>query len=89
MNTIQIILSIIVALTGYPFGLLIAHFTPEELRSGRRWFKLIMLTDIILIILSIFLFSAELNTLIFLLSIFIFVFLLALASLIKSRRIKR
>jgi ABC-type antimicrobial peptide transport system permease subunit len=86
MNALQIILGVVIALLGYPLGLIIAYFTQEELKSGRKWFRLIMLGDIILIILSIILFSAELNTLMFLLSSFIFIFLLALASFIKSKK---
>ncbi|MEM4215283.1 MAG: hypothetical protein QW484_02900 [Candidatus Pacearchaeota archaeon] len=86
MNILTIILVIIIALLGYPTGLLIAKFTEEELHTGRKWFKLIIVVCILAIIVSIFIAKAE--TLLFLISSFIFILLVALASLIKLRKKK-
>lgn len=83
---ISIIFSIIIALAGYPIGLLIARFTDEELEQGRKWFKLIIFVCIIAIIISIIVAKAE--TLLFLVVAFVFIALLALASLVKSKREK-
>jgi len=84
MITLQIILAIVIALTGYPGGLFIAKSTKEELKAGRKWFKLIMTTSLVLIILSLILIHNQ--ALLFLLAIFVFIFLLALAALIKAKK---
>jgi hypothetical protein len=84
MNALQIILVILITLAGYPIGLLLANYTKEELKSGRKWFKLLMLFSIVMVIISFIFFSR--NNLFFLLAVFIFIFLLTLASFIKSKR---
>jgi len=84
MNALQIIAIIIIALAGYPIGLLLAYFTKEELKSGRLFFKIIMSFCIIAIIVT-FIFSSSQN-LFFLLAIFVFIFLMALASFLKSKK---
>ncbi len=84
MNAWQIIVAIVVALLGYPVGLLITKFTPEELKQGRKWFKLMILISFLAIIISVFIATGE--TLLFLASAFVFVALVALASLVKSMR---
>lgn len=89
MNIIQIVLTVAITLLGYPLGLLISHFTQEELRTGRKWFKLILLISLIFIILALIFFSAESNILMFLLSVLVFIFLLALASFIKAKKLKK
>lgn len=83
MNTWQIIIAIVVALLGYPVGLLIAKYTSEELRQGRKWFFAIIVACIIAIILSLIFFQDDAP--IFLIAVFVFIALLSLASLIKSR----
>jgi len=87
MNTIQTILTIIIALAGYPVGLLISHFTPEELKPGRKWFLAIIIACIIAIIISLFFFSADI--LFFMISALVFIILMSLASLIKSKKRKK
>lgn len=87
MNTFQIILTIIIALLGYPIGLFIAKLTEEELEQGRKWFMLIILVSIMGIILSLVFTNNE--TLLFLVASFVFVALVALASLVKSKRRKK
>ena len=87
MNTITIILPIIISLLGYPIGLLIAKHTKEELKSGRKWFKLIIFICFLAIIASL-IFTRD-KTLLFLISSFVFIILLTLASLLKSKRKKK
>lgn len=86
MNAWQIIVTVVIALLGYPIGLLIAKFTQEELNAGRKWFKLIILISFVGIIISLFITVGE--TLLFLIATFLFILLLALASLIKSKNKK-
>ncbi len=41
LNTVQIALLVLLALTGVPAGFFIARNTKEELRPGKKWFKII------------------------------------------------
>lgn len=81
MNTLQTMLVIAMALLGFPAGKFIAHHTPEELKSGRNWFLAIIFISVLGIIASVILADGE--NLIFLISSFIFVLLVALASVKK------
>ncbi len=83
MNALQIIFILIIILAGYPLGLLLAYFTKEELRAGRLFFKIIM-SICLLVIITSGIFSKGQN-LVFLLAISIFIFLMTLASYIKSK----
>ncbi|MEM4703303.1 MAG: hypothetical protein QXP53_02360 [Candidatus Pacearchaeota archaeon] len=74
----------LISLSGFPVGLLIANTCKEELKPGRKWFKLIMLACLVVIVLSLF-FSSGTNLLL-LLAVFVFIFLLALAALIMARK---
>ncbi len=87
MNFLQIILIFLVSLSGYPWGLLLANLTKEELKSGRLFFKIILVLSILAIIISLFFLKAE--NLILFIAIMIFIFLLTLASFIKSKGIKK
>lgn len=42
LNTLQIILLTVIALSGIPAGFFIAKATKEELKPGRKWFKIIL-----------------------------------------------
>jgi hypothetical protein len=84
MNTLTITLLTAITLSGFPIGLLIAKLTPEELKSGKLWFKIIIIFCILAIITSFFLFQDKI--LIFLCTSFIFIILLILPSVIKLRR---
>lgn len=46
-SLLQIFIGVILLIISIPAGLLLAHFTQDELKQGRKWFKLIMLTSII------------------------------------------
>lgn len=87
MNPLSLTLIIVIALLGYPIGLLIARLTKEELQAGKRWFKLLIIISAIAIATSI-LFATD-EILIFLVASFAFILLLALASLIQSNKLKR
>ncbi len=82
---LQIILTIILALLGYLVGLFIAKNTKEELKSGRKWFKLVMIVSLVIMILSLIISKG--SNLMLLESIFGFIFLLVLAALIVSRKL--
>ena len=84
MNILTIIISIAIALLGYPIGLLIAKYTEEELRAGRKWFQLLIVACFITIIILSFLVKGE--NLFFLILGLVFIILLSLASLIKSKK---
>ena len=84
MNTIQIILTLIIALAGYPAGLLIAHLTKEELKQGRRWFLAIIAISIIAIVISLLFLTGD--SLFFMISALIFIALISLASIIMSKK---
>jgi hypothetical protein len=87
MNALQIILIFIVSLSGYPLGLLLAEFTQDELKSGRLFFKIILSVSILALIAGFF-FLKDTN-LIFFIAIIIFMFLMTLASFIKSKKLKK
>lgn len=81
MNTIQVILLIAITLLGFPIGKFIAKHTKEELKAGKNWFLSIIFVCVFGIIISIFLFNG--TNLFFMISAFVFILLLALASLKK------
>jgi hypothetical protein len=83
MNTLQVILTIIVSLLGYPAGLVLAHFTREELKSGRIFFKTILAACVLGIILSLFFFQG--TNLLISIEVIVFIFLLTLASFMESK----
>lgn len=87
MNALQTILIIIIALAGYPVGLLIAWLAEDELKQGKKWFKIIILISAVALTVS-FIF-AQGETLLFLACSFAFIALVALASLIKSRKARK
>ena len=84
MNPLTLILIIVIALLGYPIGLLIAKLTHEELKAGKKYFKLLVLISAVAVIASI-LFTAG-QTLLLLSASFVFILLLALASWIQANK---
>ena len=79
----QNILILIIALLGFPAGLFIAKMTKEELKAGRKWFKLLAIAAAIAIIASSIFARGE--AMLFLIASFVFIELIALASLIYPR----
>ena len=45
---IKVLIGIVVLLLGIPIGHYLARFTKAELKSGQRWFRLIVLVSLIL-----------------------------------------
>lgn len=84
---ISITLTIIIALLGYPIGLLIARLTEEELEAGRKWFKMLIIVSAIAVIISILFTTGK--TLLLLSASFAFILLLALASWIQSNKLRK
>ena len=82
-----IILVIIISLLGLPLGLWLAKLTKEELKQGKRWFKLIILVCIIAIMVSLIYAKGE--TLLFLILSFVFIIFLTLPSLFEQKRKKK
>lgn len=82
MNLIQTILLALVALSGIPVGFLLKRVTREEMKPGRRWFRLISALSFIAIILSL-IFSRE--NLALYLSVFTFIFFISSVPLIKQK----
>ncbi len=44
---IKLVIGIVLLASGIPIGNILAKITKEELRSGRKWFKLIVLVSLI------------------------------------------
>jgi len=84
MTILQLILLIVVMLSGWPAGRFIASKTTEELEAGKIWFKLICAASLIVAFASLFIFRDE--NLVFLVASCFFIFLLSLASLRYKKR---
>jgi len=80
--TIQYLLLIAISLSGIPVGLLISKYTKEELKEGRKWFKLIMALCAVIFAFSLII--DEINLKSSIMAVSGFVFLLSLTSLKKS-----
>lgn len=49
---INIIIGIVVLILGIPIGSLLAKYTKDELKSGQRWFKLLIIISLIGAVIS-------------------------------------
>jgi hypothetical protein len=58
-NLLQIALTIIILFTAFPVGYLLAYLTKEELKAGRKWFKIISWISIILCFVFLLLIDIE------------------------------
>jgi len=81
--TWQNIFVVIIALLGFPIGLLVAKMTQEELKPGRKWFRLLAIAAAIAIAASIIFTQGE--TMLFLAAALTFVLLISIASLAYAR----
>jgi hypothetical protein len=52
-EVIKLIIGIVVLALGIPLGHYLSKFTKEELKSGRRWFRLIIVLSLILAVISL------------------------------------
>jgi hypothetical protein len=46
-ETLKIIIGIAFLVMGYPLGIFLARITKEELKDGRKWFRLIILFSLV------------------------------------------
>ena len=42
----KLLIGVAVLVLGYPIGILLAKYTKEELKQGRKWFKLIVFASL-------------------------------------------
>lgn len=82
-ETLQIIFSIIATFLGFPVGILIKKLTLGEQKSGRKYFKLLMLGSVLGLIISL-IFVRE--NLLFISEALIFIILMTLPSLMKCKK---
>ena len=47
MELINLLIGVLVLLLGFPLGSFLARVTKEELKSGQKWFKLIIILSLI------------------------------------------
>jgi len=50
MEAIQIISLIIIALLGIPAGFLLKYYTQEEMKPGRKWFRMISIASLAILL---------------------------------------
>lgn len=86
---IKEIISIIIALLGFPIGLVIARLTREELKPGKVWFMILAIAAAIAVVASAIFIKGE--TMPLMIAGFVFIMLLAIAALLGARpkKIKR
>jgi len=53
MSILQLLLLFVIVFSGWPLGSFIASKTKEELKAGRKWFKIAMVLCFALILVSI------------------------------------
>ena len=82
---VQIFLLIVVALLGIPAGFLLKYFTKEEMKAGRKWFRIISLSSAIAFFAGLI--FAEGDSLALMLTAFAFIFFISAVPLIKKLRI--
>lgn len=85
MNIVQIIAVIILMLSGYPLGLMLAYLTKEELKQGKFFFKILMALSLLALIISLFFLEKE--NLIFFIAVMTFIFLITLANFRKAKNL--
>jgi len=84
MTILQLFLLIAVMLSGWFIGRFISSKTKEELKAGKKWFKLLCLASLITAIYGLF--ALQGDELVFLIASCFFVFLLSLASLAYKKK---
>jgi hypothetical protein len=85
MILLQFLLILTIIAMAWPIGLLIAKQTKEELKTGKKWFSLVCIISMIIMILGLFAFSGD--DLILVESTLDFIFLLSLASIYEANKI--
>ena len=80
---LEILLLLLISLAGIPAGLLISKYTKEELKSGKKWFKILMILMAAVILISFILIS-NIDQRSLIITVSGFVFFLAGTSLRKA-----
>ena len=84
MEITQIILLTLVSLLGIPAGFLLKHFTKEEMKPGKRWFKIISLLSAVVFFGSMI--FAKGDSLALMLAAFSFMFFISAVPLLDVNR---
>jgi len=83
LEILQIVYLAIIALLGIPAGMFIARYTPEELKPGRRWFKLIAIASLVAFVVSLF--AVKGDNLALVLTTLAFIFFLSVVPIIRMK----
>jgi 4-hydroxybenzoate polyprenyltransferase len=83
MEILRQIFVLLVVLSAIPAGLLLSKVTKEELKSGRKAFKLMIMISFLVLISSFFL-DLDFNNKTFIIASMLFILILAYISLKKS-----
>ena len=83
LGTMQIILLTLISLLGIPAGFLLKKITMEEMKAGRRWFRIISVLSLISAIVSITLINE--NSALYA-STLMFIFFISSVPLIKKNK---
>jgi len=81
MSILQLLIILIIVLSGWPIGAFIASKTKEELKAGKKWFKIVMAVCFVLAIASLFILNGD----DMLLSVSAFTFMLMLFSAVLKK----
>ena len=81
-QSIQFIIGLLILLLGFPIGDWLAKYAKEELKSGQKWFRIILVISGLGAIISLIL---RQDILMF---SFLFIFVITSRSLIKNRAYK-
>jgi len=80
---LEILLLLLISLAGIPAGLLISKYAKEELKGGKKWFKILMILMAAVILISFILIS-NIDQRSLIITVSGFVFFLAGTSLRKA-----
>ena len=78
------LLLLLISILGIPAGLLISKYTKEELKGGKKWFKILMILMMIIVLISL-VFVSDIDQKSLIITVSGFVFFLAGTSLRKAR----
>ena len=81
---IQILLLAIVALMGIPAGFILKYFTEEEMKPGKKWFRMISALSVLAFLGSMIFVSGD--NLALMLTTFSFIFFISTVPLFKFKK---
>ena len=82
METTQILLLTLVALMGIPAGFILKYFTKEEMKPGKKWFRIISMASLAILLGLVV--TGENNPLY--LTAFSFIFFISAVPLLKMKK---